>query len=135
MNKTGIVLIMLIAIVVGTFIATFTGASTSVSFDEAFENPGKEFKISGTLDKTNPVIYNPEEDTELTTFHMIDENNVKREVKLRKAKPNGLEQSEKVHLYGQFENGEFFANEMLMKCPSKYDENNHLLETAEASVQ
>lgn len=135
MNKTGIVLIVLIAVVVGTFIATFTGASTSVSFDEAFANPGKEFKVSGILDKTQPVVYNPEEDTELTTFHMIDENNVVREVKLRKAKPTGLEQSEKVHLYGQVENGEFYANEMLMKCPSKYDENNHLLETAEASAR
>ena len=133
MNKTTIVLIVLIAEVVETFIASFTGASTSVGFEEAFDNPGKEFKVSGTLDQTKPVIYDPQMNTQLTTFHLIDHDGVVQEVKLKKSKPTGLEQSEELHLYGQVENGAFYANEMLMKCPSKYDENNHLLETAEAS--
>lgn len=132
MKKTHIIFIILIAVIVGTFIATFTGSSTSVTFDEAFENPGVEFKVSGTLDRTKPVLYDPQTNSELTIFHMRDKDDNVREVKLRKSKPTGIEQSESIDLYGTVVDGEFVASEMLMKCPSKYNENNHSLETAEA---
>ncbi len=49
---------------------------------------------------------------------------------LRKAKPTGLEQSESIDLYGQVVDGEFVAGEMLMKCPSKYNEQSHNLAEA-----
>ena len=35
--------------------------------------------------------------------------------------------SESIDLYGSAVGGEFHATEMLMKCPSKYNENNHVL--------
>ena len=134
MKKSQIILIVLIAVVIGTFIATFTGSSTSVGFNEAFENPGTEFKVSGTLDRTQPVMYDPEKNVELTTFHMVDKEGEVREVKLRKSKPTGLEQSETLDLYGKVIDGEFVATDMLMKCPSKYNEQNHSFDqTAEAS--
>ncbi len=132
MKKTHIVLIILIAVAVGALIGTYTSSSESVGFTEAFANPGTEYKVSGQLDRSQPVIYDPQTNVELTTFHLVDKNNTIREVKLRKAKPTGLEQSESIDLYGRVENGEFIATEMLMKCPSKYNENNHSLETAEA---
>ena len=46
-----------------------------------------------------------------------------------KAKPTGLERSESIDLYGKAKEGYFRATEMLMKCPSKYNEQNHLLDT------
>lgn len=134
MKKSQIVLIVLIAVVIGTFIATFTGSSTSVAFAEAFQNPGKEFKVSGTLNRDHPVSYDPEVNVELTTFHMKDKEGNTREVKLQMAKPTGLEQSETIDLYGTVVDGEFIASDMLMKCPSKYNEQNHAIETtADAS--
>ena len=39
----------------------------------------------------------------------------------------GLENSESIDLYGSVVGDEFHATEMLMKCPSKYNENNHVL--------
>jgi cytochrome c-type biogenesis protein CcmE len=134
MSKTHVVLIVVVALVVGLIISQVTGMSTSVGFDEAFENPGREFKVSGTLDRSQPVVYDPLTDSEMTIFHMVDKNNQIREVKLRKAKPTGLEQSETIDLYGTVIDGEFHASDILMKCPSKYNEHNHSLETAEAGT-
>ena len=131
MKKTQIVLIILIAVVVGTFIATFTGANTSVAFEEAFANPGKEYKVSGTLNRDYPVPYDPQTNSELTVFHMFDKEGNSQMGNLKKAKPTGLEQSESIDLYGRVIDGEFVATEMLMKCPSKYNKNKHNLETAE----
>jgi cytochrome c-type biogenesis protein CcmE len=133
MSKTHIVLVIVIALVVGVVISQFTGMSTSVGFKEAFANPGKEFKISGTLDRSRPVDYQPLVDVEATVFYMADANNEVQKVILRKAKPTGLEQSETIDLYGTVINGEFHASDILMKCPSKYNEHNHSLETADAN--
>jgi cytochrome c-type biogenesis protein CcmE len=133
MTKTQIVLIIAVAAVVGVIISQVTGMSTSVGFAEAFDNPGKEFKISGTLDRSQPVEYFPEQDTERTVFYMADKNNQTQKVNLRKAKPTGLEQSETIDLYGKVIDGEFHATDILMKCPSKYNEHNHSLETADTA--
>jgi len=44
-------------------------------------------------------------------------------VNLAMAKPNDLERSERLVLIGEADaNGEFHAKDMLMKCPSKYNE-------------
>lgn len=133
MKKSTIVLIAVIAVLVGTFIATFTNTTNSVGFEDAFASPGVEFKVSGTLEREYPVVYDPEQDHNLTVFHMKDKENTIHEVKLRKPKPQGLEQSETVDLYGRVVDGEFIASEILMKCPSKYNEQNHLIETAQAN--
>lgn len=132
MKKSHIVLILLIAGIVGTFIASFMNTSTSVNFEEAFANPGTEFKVSGFLDKSQEVIYDPQSDHSTTIFYMIDKNDNVKKVHLKQAKPQGLERSESVDLYGKVIDGEFYASDILMKCPSKYNENNHLIETAEA---
>lgn len=131
MKKTQIVLIIVLALVVGVVISQVTGMSTSVGFDEAFANPGVEFKVSGTLDRSRPVDYDPETDTETTVFYMADKYNLIQKVNLRKAKPTGIEQSETIDLYGKVIDGEFYASDILMKCPSKYNEHNHSLETAQ----
>lgn len=134
MKKTQIVVILVVAVLVATIISMATGLSTSVGFKEAFEASGKEFKVSGTLDRTQPVMYDPETDTEMTVFYMADKHDEIQKVYLRKAKPTGLEQSETIDLYGKVIDGEFHASEILMKCPSKYNEHNHSLETAEATT-
>ena len=45
----------------------------------------------------------------------------------------GLEQSESIDLYGTVIDGRFIAGEMLMKCPSKYNEQSHSLGEATAA--
>ncbi|MDA0303860.1 MAG: cytochrome c maturation protein CcmE [Bacteroidetes bacterium] len=135
MKKSHIVSLILVAALVGTFIATFTSTSRSVGFAEAENMTGEECKISGTLVREEPVIYDPETDPTLTVFLMEDKTGVRRPVRLMKAKPTGLENSESLDLYGTMKDGEFHATEMLMKCPSKYNENNHVLLTEEEETR
>ena len=130
MKKNQIVLIVLVAAVSAILIGTFTSANNSVTFGVAKEKPGKEFKVSGTFDREHEVKYDPRVDPNLVVFYMKDREGQSHEVYLndKDGKPMGLEQSESVDLYGTFdEKGEFHASEILMKCPSKYNQNKHSL--------
>lgn len=130
MKKSQIVIIILVAVVSAILIGTFTSANNSVTFDVAKDKPGKEFKISGTFDREHEVIFDPRIDPNLTVFFMKDKSGNSHEVHLKDkdGKPMGLEQSESVDLYGSFnDKGEFHASEILMKCPSKYNQNKHSL--------
>lgn len=127
MSRTNIVVILLVAVLMGALLSVFTTNSESVVFARAFAEPGIEFKVSGTLDTDHPVLYDPEVAVAETRFHMRDKNGEVREVILNKAKPTGLEQSESIDLYGRVIDGTFIAGDMLMKCPSKYNEQSHSL--------
>jgi cytochrome c-type biogenesis protein CcmE len=67
-------------------------------------------------------------------FSMKDKSGFSQRVYLRsrEGRPVDLERSESVNLFGAYdENGRFQATDIQMKCPSKYNQNKHLLETAE----
>ena len=130
MSRTNIVVLLLVAVLMGTLFSVFTTNSESVVFARAFAEPGIEFKVSGTLDTDHPVVYDPEVSVSRTRFHMRDKEGEVREVILNKPKPTGLEQSESIDLYGRVVDGQFIAGEMLMKCPSKYNEQSHSLAEA-----
>jgi cytochrome c-type biogenesis protein CcmE len=98
-----------------------------VGFAEALKEPGEECKVSGTLVREEPVIYDPIVDPGQTVFWMEDRDGKTCRIILEKAKPTGLENSESIDLYGSMIDGAFHATEMLMKCPSKYNESNHVL--------
>ena len=127
MKRTHIISLLLVAALIGSFIATFTSTSRSVNFAEAEQFTGEECKVSGTLNTDYPVEYDPEIDPTKTTFHMYDATGASKRVVLQQPKPTGLENSESIDLYGSVVGDEFHATEMLMKCPSKYNENNHVL--------
>ncbi len=55
------------------------------------------------------------------SFFMKDEEGNVRKVVLPKPKPNNFEQAKKLVVIGSMRNGVFYANDMLMKCPSKYN--------------
>ena len=51
---------------------------------------------------------------------MIDDNGDLREVHLLLPKPQDFELSEQIVLTGEMDGERFVADEILMKCPSKY---------------
>ncbi len=55
------------------------------------------------------------------TFYMIDDNNREVKVVLDGAKPNNFELATSVVAKGRYRDGYFHANELLTKCPSKYE--------------
>ena len=122
MKKTHIILIVIIAVAIGAILTTLNNTSTYASFEEAIESPDSEFHIVGKLNKQKETIYNPKENANLFTFYMIDNKGVESKVVLHKNKPQDFERSEQIVLIGKMKGNEFHASEILMKCPSKYND-------------
>lgn len=127
MKRSHIVLLILVALMVGLLVFTYSSSNQSVTFAQAVENTGVEVTITGTLYKEEPVIYDPEENASLTKFHMVDSEDQIMEVHLHMAQPQGLLQSESIVIDGEYRDGIFHAVDMLLKCPSKYNSENHLI--------
>ena len=127
MKRSHIVLLILVALLVGLLVFTYSSSNQSVTFAQATEKAGVEVTITGTLHKEEPVIYKPEEHASLTKFHMEDSEGQIMEVHLQMAQPQGLLQSESIVIDGSYSNGIFHATDMLLKCPSKYNSENHLI--------
>lgn len=135
MKKTHIIGILVIAVCIAIVVGSLYDASSYANFEKAFTNPGEEYHVVGTLDTTKPVIYEPRENPNLTIFYLLDENNVSKRVHLNKSKPQDFERSETIVLIGSAKEAETFeANNILMKCPSKYEEGGQV-ETAEYQAQ
>lgn len=123
MKRTHIIAIVIIAVAIGMLVGSLYDSSTYADLKEALAEPGEEFHVVGTLDRSQPIVYEPSLNASLTTFTMRDLNGLSCTVHLAKAKPQDLERSERIVLIGSAnERGEFEARDMLMKCPSKYNE-------------
>lgn len=133
MKLIHIVAIVAIAVGIGILVSASNDMATYSNFDDAFETPGQKFKVVGTLSKDKEMYYNPEENPNYFTFFMKDSEGEEHKVVLRKAKPQDFERSEQIVLTGKVEDKQFIATDMLMKCPSKYkDEEIQMKKAAEA---
>lgn len=130
MKRSTVIGIIFIAICLGALVSTLEGSGKMSGFSEAFESPEREFRVRGVLDKSFEVVYNPTENASLTIFSMLDDEGVSREVHLRESKPQGFEQSESIVVIGKAEGAVFIAKDMQMKCPSKYNEEKHMMDSA-----
>jgi len=129
MKKTHIIGIVVIAIAVFIVISTAGDASSYVSFKVAKEmaSNGKDKKIHvvGQLPKDeNGEIagIEPSEDKLSFSFIMVDNNNEKQKVYYNEPMPPDFTKSEQVVVIGSYKNDQFLADEILLKCPSKYQE-------------
>lgn len=133
MKKTHVVVIIALAALAAIVVGVLSDRTTSEPFDVVFSNPGKTFKVKGTVNKARGIQYDPEVDANLCIFYVTDTLGRTEKVIYRNPedpKPQGLEQSEEIDLYGKVVDGEFHSKKVLLKCPSKYDEDKHEFETA-----
>ncbi len=122
MKKSHILAILAIAIAVAAIMATVADSSTYASFSIAGQNPGKTYHVVGQLDREKPQEYNPETDADLFTFYLKDNEGVEKKVLLHRAKPQDFDKSEQIVVIGKMKGDEFIAKDILMKCPSKYND-------------
>ncbi len=122
MKKLHIVGIIVIAVAIGVIFISLKNTSTYADFTEAINNPDTEYHVVGKLDKTQPQIYNPKLNADEFLFTLIDNKGIAKPVVLHKSKPQDFEKSEQIVLIGKMKAGEFHANDILMKCPSKYND-------------
>ena len=119
MKKSYIIGLVLILASVLIFINASKDVSTYGDFSMA-GNSDEKIKIVGMLSKDKPVDYDPEKAPNEMSFYLKDQKGVEKKVKLLKAKPQGFEMSEQIVLTGKMQDETFVASEILMKCPSKY---------------
>lgn len=122
MKKLHIIGILVIAVAIGVIFVSLKNTSTYADFSEAIENPDKEYHVVGKLDKSQPQIYDPKINADEFLFSMIDNKGVIKPVVLHKSKPQDFEKSEQIVLIGKMQGDQFHANDILMKCPSKYND-------------
>jgi cytochrome c-type biogenesis protein CcmE len=112
-----IIAALLILAGVFVFLNSSKDVSTYATFNEAF---GNRVKVVGTLSKDKPMKYDPENNPNEFSFVMKDSKNVEKTVILQQPKPQDFELSEQIVVTGILKNDVFHADEILMKCPSKY---------------
>lgn len=130
MKRIHIVLLVLIGGAIALLISASDEVSTYGSFAEAIKS-GERMKITGTLVKNKPIVYDPIEDPNYFSFYLKDNAAMVRKVVMFREKPQDFELSEQVVLTGSYKEKKdaFLATDMLMKCPSKYkDEEVYLRE-------
>jgi cytochrome c-type biogenesis protein CcmE len=121
MKKSHILAILVVAVAVGILISASKDVTTYANFEQATEN-GDRVKLVGQLVKDKPVEYNPEKDPNYLSFYLRDDAGEVRKVVLLAGKPQDFERSEQVVLTGQMQGDHFAASDMLLKCPSKYQD-------------
>jgi cytochrome c-type biogenesis protein CcmE len=119
MKKIYIVAIVMVAVAIGLLTTAADDMSTYATFTDAL-NTGERVKIAGQLSKDKEMYYNPEKDPNYFSFYIKDTEGDERKVVLLSEKPQDFELSEQIVLTGQMQGDEFVATDMLMKCPSKY---------------
>lgn len=115
------VIIGLVLLIAGGFII-YRSFSSDITTYATFglASQGSRVKVVGTLSKDKPMDYDPEKTHDLFSFHMKDSDGLEKKVVLHKPKPQDFEMSEQIVVTGTMKGDVFDADEILMKCPSKY---------------
>ena len=119
MKLMPLLIIALIAAGVVMLVSASKDMSTYSTFGQV-KKSGEPAKVVGILSKDKPMYYDAEKDANLFTFYMKDQEGVEHQVTLHAAKPQDFELSEQIVATGSFEGENFVASSILMKCPSKY---------------
>ncbi len=123
MKRSHIILLVIIAIAIGVLVSFMGSLSTYETIASAKLKTGKTVTLIASLDKTQPIEYNPAKDPNYLSFHISDTLGNKAKVVYHFEKPYDMEKAERIVLKGKM-NGDVFEitqkDGILIKCPSKY---------------
>ena len=122
MKKSYIIALVLLAICMVGIYSAIGNTSQYVDFNQASENPDKEYHVVGSWVKEKGLVYDPLKDPNLFKFYLADDKKKECEVIFLNNKPQDFEKSEKIVVVGKYTSGKFYASNILMKCPSKYND-------------
>lgn len=112
---------IIIALAIAMIIVIYADSSTYSNFTQAKEKE-TELYVVGVLNKEKELYYEPTIDANHFSFYMYDNDSTECKVVFRGSKPQDIERSEQIVLTGKMVGDEFHASKILMKCPSKYTE-------------
>lgn len=122
-------MLIVIAVAIGIIVSTADDASTYVGFSEAWAmstaGNEKEIHVVGQLkkDPDGHIIGIREGDDRVSfSFIMVDDEGKEQQVNYNQPMPPDFTRSEKVVVIGSFHDDTFNASRIILKCPSKYQE-------------
>ncbi|MCU0340992.1 MAG: cytochrome c maturation protein CcmE [Spirosomaceae bacterium] len=130
MKKIHIFGLIVIAMAIGIIVSTAGDASTYVDFAQADEmakeGETKAIHVVGKLkkDAAGQIVgmkYDPVMDANHFEFVLVDNNNREQKVIYSSPKPQDFDKSEQVVVIGSMQGNHFACEKILMKCPSKYE--------------
>jgi cytochrome c-type biogenesis protein CcmE len=131
MKKSHILIVVVIAVAIGILVSTAGDASTYVGFGEAYAmataGNRKDIHVVGELTKdASGNITGIEQGVDRVSFSfiLVDESGRKQKVEYNEPMPQDFTKSEKIVVIGRYEGEVFKASKILLKCPSKYQEQN-----------
>lgn len=119
MKKIHIVGIVMVVTAIVLLTTAIKDTTTYATFEDALTS-GTRVKIAGQLSIDKEMVYQPEVNPDLFTFYIKDRNGEEKKVVLQAARPQDFELSEQIVVTGEMRGDEFWASDMLLKCPSKY---------------
>ena len=119
MKKIHLIAIGMIAVAALILLTASKDVSTYATFEQAITSQSR-VKIAGTLVKNKEIVYNPSKDPNYFSFFIKDDDGVDKKVILDQAKPQDFEMSESIVVTGEMKDDTFYADSILLKCPSKY---------------
>ncbi|HZX75102.1 MAG TPA: cytochrome c maturation protein CcmE [Cyclobacteriaceae bacterium] len=129
MKPTHIIAIIVIAVAIGIIISTAGDASTYVNFGQAYQMASsgetKSIHVVGELKKDpagNIIGLENGADNVSFSFLLVDDQGKEQKVFYNEPMPPDFKRSEKVVVIGSYKGDKFLASKILLKCPSKYQE-------------
>jgi cytochrome c-type biogenesis protein CcmE len=142
MKKSSLFIIAIIAVAAAIILSTTADASMYVGFGEAraraAEGNSTKVHVVGRLPRDaqkHPVglEYDPLKDPNYFAFTLVDSTQIAQRVVYNNPKPQDFDASEQVVITGAMKGDVFMADQILLKCPSKYVKKD--LEGATASIK
>ncbi|MEJ6566932.1 MAG: cytochrome c maturation protein CcmE [Flavobacteriales bacterium] len=124
MKNSQIAIIIAIAVLIGYTLVRLGNSSTYSTFEQATASMGEKTTVIGYLDADQPMDFNPK--TITLTFIAKDKKGNESTVIYHQPKPQDFERSEEITMTGYASDSAFIATDILMKCPSKYNEQNEV---------
>ena len=129
MKITHVIAIIVIAVAIGIIVSTAGDASMYVNFNQAYQmassGDDKSIHVVGELKKDatgNILGLVNGADNVSCSFLLVDDQGKEQQVFYNEPMPQDLKSAEKVVVVGNYKGDKFLANKILLKCPSKYQE-------------
>lgn len=130
MKKTHIVILAFIAIAIAVLVSYTGNLTTYETIASAKQKQGKFVNLIAKLDKNQPMEYDAVKNPNYLVFTAVDTLGNTVKVVYHNTKPTDMEKSDRIVLKGRMEADHFECKDILLKCPSKYKDNEQAVNKA-----
>lgn len=133
MRRSNVFLLVGLVAFAGVMIYSFSGSLSSYTDLATAQKTGQDVHVVGRWVRQQEATYDPT--TDRFSFYLQDSLKNEALVVYADPKPANFERAEQVVVVGRYKDGAFQAKDILMKCPSKYQDDQLVVPTAQPPAQ